>query len=315
LCRFAALGGLEERIKMSSRFLVSCAVLAMFAAPAFAQKDDDEKSAGPTPMQILDSAPAEDWRSVDPENMLLMDLPQGLVVIEMRPDFAPNHVQRIKELARAGFYNGLNFHRVIEGFVAQGGDPKGDGSGGSDKPDLKAEFERDTEEVHNFTVIGRDRVAARVGFADGVPVAAQPESLRSFREDRKVELWGLHCPGMMSMARKTEPDTANSQFFLLIGDSRLSLDRRYSLWGWIIDGFENTRRIARGEPPDRPTPIMRVRIGADLPAAQRPNVQIMKTDSETFKKWLDASGAVKDGFVRDMCAVKAPRKVDGKVEL
>ncbi|MHA7873568.1 MAG: peptidylprolyl isomerase, partial [Hyphococcus sp.] len=108
-----------------------------------------------------------------------MDLPAGTVVIELRADFAPRHVQRIKELTRDGFYNGLTFHRVIEGFMAQGGDPKGDGTGGSDKPDLQPEFARDSSEVSGFTQIGRDRIAARVGYIDGMPVGAQPEGLRS----------------------------------------------------------------------------------------------------------------------------------------
>ena len=78
--------------------------------------------------------------TLDPENTLLLQLPAGRVVINLRPDLAPNHVKRIKELTRAGFYDGLAFHRVIPGFMAQSGDPNGDGSGGSDKPDLKAEF-------------------------------------------------------------------------------------------------------------------------------------------------------------------------------
>jgi peptidylprolyl isomerase len=305
-------GGLEERIKMTLRLMITCAAAIVLAAPALAQKPDKN---APTPYQIVEQAPADAWRPIDFENTLLMDLPQGEVVIEMRPDFAPGHVQRIKELARAGFYNGLDFHRVIEGIMAQGGDPNGDGTGGSDKPDLKAEFLRDTKDAPNFTEIGRDRIAARVGFIDGMPVGAQPESLRAFRADRAVEIWALHCPGILSMARATQPDSANSQFFLMIGDTRTDFDRRYSIWGWIVDGFENTRRIARGEPPARPTPIMRMRVAADVPDADKPKVQVMKTDSEAFKKYLEATGAVKEGFVRDMCGVKAPRKVDGKVEL
>lgn len=298
---------------MTLRSIVSCAAIAaVLASSAIAQKDKD---AGPTPIQIVEAAPADAWRPVDPENTLIMDLPQGPVVIELRPDFAPSHVARIKELTRAGFYDGLNFHRVIEGFVAQGGDPKADGTGGSDKPDLEPEFLRDTKDVPNFTAIGRDRIAARVGFVDGVAVAAQPESLRSFRADRTVQIWGIHCPGVMSMARATAPNSANSQFFLMIGDARTSLDRRYTVWGWIVDGFENTRRIARGEPPARPTPIMRVRVAADIPQADRPKVQVMKTDAPVFMQYLEAAGIVKEGFVRDMCAAKPPRKVDGKIEL
>jgi len=101
-----------------------------------------------------------EWRPVDLENLIVVDLPAGPLYIEVRPDLAPKHVEQIKTLVRRGFYDGLTFHRVIEGFVAQGGDPKGDGTGGSDLPDIGAEFARDSKDVANFTPIGRDRVAA-----------------------------------------------------------------------------------------------------------------------------------------------------------
>ncbi|MEL7491791.1 MAG: peptidylprolyl isomerase [Pseudomonadota bacterium] len=267
------------------------------------------------PMNILKEAPASDWRPIDLENTLLMDLPSGQVVIEMRPDFAPGHVQQIKELTREGFYNGLLFHRVIEGFVAQGGDPLGDGTGGSQKPDLAPEFARDTSSVAGFTAVGRDRLAARVGFVDGMPAAAQPETMRSFTTQKEVALWGVHCPGVMSMARAARPDSANSQFFLMIGDARLSLDRRYSTWGWIVDGFNATRRINRGEPPKRPTPIVRMRMAADVPDEEKPKIEVLKTDSAAFTEYLESVGLVKDGFVRDLCKIKTPVRVNGEIKL
>ncbi len=286
-------------------------VTAAFAVTAAAQDEAEPLS----PAQIIETAPEDVWRPLDPENTLYMYLPAGTVVIELRPDFAPHHVAQIKALTREGFYDGLNFHRVIEGFMAQGGDPKGDGSGGSDKPNIPAEFARDTSETSEFVMIGRDRTAPRVGYIDGMPVGAQPEGLRAFRADRRVEIWPLHCPGVMSMARSTDPNSANSQFFLMIGDSRLNLDRRYSGWGWIVDGFEASRRIVRGEPPNRPTPIIRMRIAADLPPADRKNISVMRTDSETFLRYLKAAGEITDtGYVKDICDIKVPVRVDGKIE-
>lgn len=289
---------------------------AAFAASApFALADDNEDKPL-TPAQVLEKATDADWRPLDPENSLYMDLPAGLVVIELRPDFAPGHVARVKELTREGFYDGLTFHRVIEGFMAQGGDPKGDGTGGSDKPNLQAEFSRDVSAVEGFRQIGRDRIAPRVGYVDGMPAAAQPEGLRSFLTTNHVALWPVHCPGVMSMARATDPNSANSQFFLMIGDSRLNLDRRYTAWGWIVDGFEATRRIVRGEPPSRPTPIIRVRVGSDIPASERADIRVMKTDNPIFTDYLKARGQLsEDGYVKDICEIRVPVKVDGKIEL
>ncbi len=291
---------------------LSLATFAAFAGAAFA---DDDEAAKPTAASILDSATAADWRPLDPENTLYMDLPAGTVVIELRPDFAPAHVTRIKELVREGFYDGLTFHRVIEGFMAQGGDPKGDGTGGSSKPNLPPEFARESNQVTDFREVGRDRMAPRLGWIDGMPAAAQPEGIRTFLTNGKAELWPVHCPGVMSMARATAPDSANSQFFLMIGDSRLNLDRRYTAWGWIVDGFEATRRIVRGEPPSRPTPIIRVRVEADIPQAERRDIQVMKTDNEIFTNYLKAREQLSDtGYLKDICETKVPVKVDGKIE-
>ena len=294
------------------RSMVALSVVAALAvSPAFAAKE-----LPPNPAQGVIDAPADAWRDIDPENLLIVDLPAGPLYIEMRPDLAPKHVEQIKALVRKGFYNGLTFHRVIEGFVAQGGDPKGDGTGGSDLPDIPAEFSHDTKEIANFTVIGRDRQAARIGLIDGVLAAAEPESLRSLRADRKVNIWGAHCQGAMSMARATDPNSANSQFFLVIGDARSSLDSRYTVWGWIVDGMNSARRIERGEPPKRPTPIVRMRMAADLPAAERPDIKVMKSDSPAFLKYLKDAGLVDEtGFVKDLCDIKSPRKIKGNVQL
>ncbi|MEM9169343.1 MAG: peptidylprolyl isomerase [Pseudomonadota bacterium] len=304
-------GAARRPLRVAGAALLS-AVMVASIAPAAAKKKKKDEDLGPKPSEIVKAAPDDAWRTVDTENILLMDVPTGVIVIEMMPQIAPLHVERIKKLTREGFYDGLRFHRVIEGFVAQGGDPNGDGTGGSSEPDLQPEFTRDTAETERFAVVGRDRMAGQVGFVDGLPAAAEPEALRSFLTERRVDLWGAHCPGVMSMARAARPDSANSQFFLTIGDARQSLDERYTVWGAVRDGFENTRRIERGEPPRRPTPIVRMRIAADVPAEERPNVQVMRTESDTFASFLDATKLIKDGAVRDLCVLKVPVKVNGK---
>jgi len=287
---------------------------ALACSAAFAQKTPVNPivEAG----RIVREAGDDAWRTVEAENLLMMELPAGPIFIEMRPDIAPRHVEQIKTLTRQGFYDGLNFHRVIEGFVAQGGDPKGDGTGGSSLPNIPPEFTMDTRSAPEFTVLGRDRVASRVGMIDGLLVAADPESLRSMLADKRVELWGAHCAGAMSMARATEPDSANSQFFLVVGDARASLDRRYSVWGMVVDGIENARRIERGEPPRRPTPILRMRVVADIPQAERPKIEVLRSESEAFQDYVKTMGFVSDdGLVKDLCDIQAPRRINGKIEL
>ncbi len=129
---------------------------------------------------------------------IVMDLKTGPVVIALKPDLAPNHVARIVELASSGFYDGIVFHRVIPGFMAQTGDPTGTGTGGSDLPDLKAEFS-----------------AAK------------------------------HSRGTCSMARTSDPDSANSQFFICLEDAPW-LDRQYTVWGAVVDGMEHVDAIKKG---------------------------------------------------------------------
>jgi len=158
--------------------------------------------------------------AADPENTLYLELKDGRVVIEMRPDLAPNHVKQIKELARKGFYDGIAFHRVIEGFMAQTGDPKGDGTGGSGRK-LKAEF-------------------------SGEP----------------------HVAGTLSMARTSDPNSADSQFFIMFAPAP-GLDRQYTVWGKVAKGMEFVNNIKRGDrarngavaDPDR---IVRMRVAADV---------------------------------------------------
>jgi len=149
------------------------------------------------------------------EDTLIMTLATGPVTIRLRPDLAPGHVARIKELAAEGFYDGVVFHRVIAGFMAQGGDPTGTGGGGSKRPDLRAEFS-----------------SAR------------------------------HGRGVCSMARTSNPNSANSQFFICLADSRF-LDNQYTVWGEVTDGMEHVDALPKGEPPRDPGKIISMRVASE----------------------------------------------------
>ncbi len=154
----------------------------------------------------------------DPENTLYLDLKDGRVVIELRPDLAPNHVKRIKELVRKGFYDGVVFHRVIDGFMAQTGDPTGTGTSGSGQK-LKAEFSKEK-----------------------------------------------HERGTVSMARASDPDSADSQFFICLADSAF-LNGQYTVWGKVTSGMEFVDKIKKGAPGsgkvDSPDKLIKLQVAAD----------------------------------------------------
>lgn len=189
--------------------------------------------AGPAFAQGLPAPPPPP--ALDPENTLLLDLSSGgRVAIQLRPDVAPNHVARIKELTRKGFYNGLSFHRVIDGFMAQGGDPKGDGTGGSELPDVAAEF-------------------SGLPHVRGAIAAAREGAL----EDANAE------------AVKKAENSANSQFYIMLAP-RLALDGRYTVFGRVVSGMNFVDAIEKGEPPANPTRILQASIGADNKAPPPP---------------------------------------------
>jgi peptidylprolyl isomerase len=151
--------------------------------------------------------------NTDMAETLTMHLSTGDVVIKLRPDLAPKHVERIVELASEGFYDGVKFHRVIDGFMAQGGCPNGTGMGGSSKPNLAQEFNEEP-----------------------------------------------HVRGACSMARTNDPNSANSQFFIVFDDATF-LDRQYTVWGNVIEGMENVDALPKGEPPREPGVIKSITLG------------------------------------------------------
>lgn len=217
---------------ITTKLAPALAALMLFAAPhaalaqkqpndtpptAFgenAEKADEDEAAQPAAFRTY--APINYDPSVEPENVWVLDLSNGQrVKVRLQADWAPAHVERIKTLTRAGFYNNVVFHRVIEGFMAQGGDPTGTGQGGSDLPDLKAEF-------------------------NPMP----------------------HVRGTLSMARASEEDSANSQFFIVFYP-RFSLDKKYTNFGRVIENMEAVDAINRGEPPAQPTFIVQASLASD----------------------------------------------------
>ena len=268
----------------------------------------------PAQAQAPVPGPAE-WRTPDPENVLVFETSKGRVIVEMSPAAAPAHVERVRTLTRAGFYDGLTFFRVIDGFMAQTGDPENTGIGGSDLPDLKAEYPFRRGATPAFTVIDRlpgdftTASATEVGFLGVLPVRSPPSMQMMLAADGKVASWGMFCSGVMGMARAQSPDSANSQFFFMRA-AYPSLNNNYTAWGRVIAGQDVVRALKVGEPPVPPLDVMtKVRVLADLPAGQRPKVQVLDVTGPTFKAMVAEAKTRAGGRPLDPCDIEIPAKV------
>ncbi len=262
---------------------------------------------------LLSAAPAvaADWRTLDPENALVIDSTKGRIIVEMIPEAAPAHVARVKELTRAGFYDGLVFHRVIDDFMAQTGDPLATGQGGSDKPDLQPEFtfKRGPDSAVQIVARPAQPGGVDVGFIKSMPVMTQRDDLMAMMADGKVQAWGLFCPGVAGMARAADLASANSQFFLM-RQIHASLEKEYTAWGRTVVGLDVVRRLAVGEPPATPDKMVKVRVLADIPAAERPTVQLLDPAGAAFKALMKKED-VANSYEHAACGVELPAKVSG----
>ena len=264
------------------------------AAPALAQ------TAAPVPPA------ASEWRTIAPEDALVIDTTKGRVIVELAPEAAPEHVTRIKQLAREKFYDGLVFHRVIDWFMAQTGDPLGTGEGQSPYPDLKGEFTFRRGLDLPVTPIASPS-GQQLAFLRTLPIATQPNDLMALTADKKVAAWGLYCPGVAGMARGEENDSANSQFFLM-RQPYPSLEKRYTAWGRAVSGLDVIRALKPGEPVVNPDKMLQVRVLADLPAAERPTVRVLDTRSARFISMVEQLRRTK-GADFSACDVDVPVQV------
>jgi peptidylprolyl isomerase len=228
------------------------------------------------------SAQTADWRTPDPNNVIVVETNKGRIIAELDPIAAPNHVERVRSLVKSGFYDGLTFFRVISDFMAQTGDPKNTGEGGSDLPNLTAEFTfrrgMDLPLAAGFKV-----GSGELGWIGAMPVSSQNSALAVMTADRKVASWGNFCSGVLGMARAGDPNSANSQFFFM-RQPNASLDKTYTAFGRVLSGLDVVRSIKAGEPvPDPQDKMISVKMLADLPADKRPSIQVMDTRGAAFK--------------------------------
>jgi peptidylprolyl isomerase len=228
------------------------------------------------------------WRGLDPENTVYLQLEDGQVIIELNPDFAPRTVAQFKRLVQNGFYDGLSFYRVIDGFVAQGGDGSDMAETPNGEPALPAEFEREwSDELPFVSVQKADLFAPETGFIDGFGAA---------RDMDAKKVWLTHCPGVVAMARNNEPDTGSTDFYIVIGQAPRYLDRNLTIFGRVVHGMNIVQRIIRGpveangmiDARAPQTEIVSAMLAADVPQAERTVLQIADTVSSEFQDVLDS---------------------------
>ena len=228
------------------------------------------------------TAQAGEWWPLDANNTMVIDTTKGRLVVEMRPDFAPLAVARIKLLAHEHVYDGLLFHRVLDHYVDQTGNPNNRDGGTSRYPNLKPEF-RIMLAPPAIDAIATQSADGITGFVGATPFAASlnPQHPGTWRA------WGAYCPGVAGMGREEGLDTANSEIFFMRDASR-SLDHDYTVWGRVVQGLEVVRAIAVGEPPTAPDRMIRVRLMAELPEAEQPKIEVIDTHSAAFAAALRA---------------------------
>lgn len=292
---------------MKTLLRLSALSILAFASPACSSETDGSYADGAITAET--AFPETAWRDVDPENLLIIDTAYGEIGVELYPEIAPKHVARVKELARSGFYDNVPFHRVIEGFMNQTGDgANGNGTGDSDLPDLEAEFgfrRGQDMAVTLVTARGDENSQIATGFYKALPVASQPISQAILTKDGKVAAFGLHCPGVTSMARTSDPNSANSQFFLMRGIAD-HLDAQYSIWGSTVMGREHLRKFKVGVVDQGdgfvPDQMNTVRVASDLPEEERPSVQVLNTTSDAFANWVATQE------YDDVCDIEIPSR-------
>lgn len=272
--------------------------LAQATAPApAASQPASAKPAGPAPgkkpssADILAASKPTDWRTVDPELALQMELPAGKVIIELASAFAPVHAANIVKLTRAGYFDGLAVIRSQENYVTQWGDAEEDDAKARRKPDTLAkapvEFSRPLKGLKLSALPERDTWAAKVGFVDGWPVAVDP---------KKGRAWLTHCNSIVGAARGNEPDSSDgSGLYAIIGHAPRALDLNITTVGRVLQGMDKLSSLPRGtgalgfyEKAEERTPITRVRVLADIPEAERPRLQVLRTDTATWQAWLNS---------------------------
>lgn len=235
------------------------------------------------PFPVAQANP-QSWRAVDPENLIVFDTTKGRILIEILDEAAPNHGVQFRKHVRSGDYAGTSFHRVIDGFMAQGGDIEMLHNRTSPLPDLAGEFTFQRGRDMAFDPVGEDALNATQGYSNGFPVLTQPGFMADMTADGLVSAYIPHCQGVVSTARTNDPNSANAQFFLM-RDHSPHLDQQYTAWGIVRVGVDIVRALKKGPSAANgsvtdPDILVTAQMAADM--ENPPKLLVMRTDSEEF---------------------------------
>ncbi|HKT32533.1 MAG TPA: peptidylprolyl isomerase [Gammaproteobacteria bacterium] len=279
----------------SMLYVTALAALLVSQCVALAAENLTALSAS-TMEQILKASKPSDWRPLNPDDTLYMDLPQGRVVIELDPLYAPLHAANIRTLAREHYWDGLAIVRVQDNYVTQWADPAAEAehpshpprSLGKAKATLPPEFERNITPGLPFTRLpDGDVYVPEVGFSDGFPVARDPKTGKT---------WLVHCYGMVGAGRDNAPDSGpGTELYAVIGQAPRHLDRNIALVGRVVQGMQYLSALPRGNGPlgfyrnpTHDTQILRVRLASDLPPSERMHLEVLRTDTPTFAALIES---------------------------
>src|SRR5579871_6106793 len=264
-----------------------------------------------TAAEILSTSAPADWRPLDPQNTVYLELPTGRVIIELSTEFAPHHVANIEALSREGYFNGTAIVRSQDNYVVQWADPDGKHPIKNAQKTLAAEFERPARGIPFTPLVDPDTYAPEVGFSDGFPAARDPKFGRA---------WLVHCYGMVGAGRDNDVDSGGgTELYVVTGHAPRHLDRNVTLLGRVVQGIELLSALPRGtgtlgfyEKPEQRTPIRSVRVAADVPESERTELEVMRTDTATFAAYVEARRNRREEWFKvpaghvDVCNVPVP---------
>jgi peptidylprolyl isomerase len=275
-------------IRASRKAVVAIGTAALLLGRFCTAEAADSPTAKPRTMaEVLAESKPSDWRALDPRRTLYLDLPAGRVIIELAPEFAPNHVANILALVREGYFDGLAVMRVQDNYVVQWGDADGKRPVRAAKKTLRAEFDRPAKGIPFTALPDRDTYAGQAGFSNSFPAA---------RDSATGTAWLAHCYAAVGAGRDNDADSGGgTELYAVIGHAPRHLDRNVTVVGRVVKGIELFSVLPRGtgdlgfyEKPGQRVPLRSVRVAADVPEVDRVPLEVFRTDTPAFTALVES---------------------------